>query len=77
MMLRNLLWTRLEKGEAEEFEAEALGLDLLNMSLKSVRAHQWPARRLAQARRIRVLERVKEAVASAPSANGPWQSSPT
>jgi AraC-like DNA-binding protein len=38
------------------------------MSLKSVRAHQWPVRRLAQARRIRVLERVKEAVASAPSA---------
>jgi AraC family transcriptional regulator len=68
MMLRNLLWTRLERGEAEEFEAEALSLDLLNMSLKSVRAHQWPVRRLAQARRIRVLERVKEAVASAPSA---------
>ena len=33
MMLRNLLWTRLEKGEVDEFEAEALGLDLLDMSL--------------------------------------------
>ena len=37
MMLRNLLWTRLERAEADEFETEALGLDLLDMSLKSVR----------------------------------------
>ena len=37
MMLRNLLWARLERAEADEFEAEALGLDLLDMSLKSVR----------------------------------------
>ena len=37
MMLRNLLWTRLEKGETDGFEAEALGLDLLNWSLESVR----------------------------------------
>src|SRR5262249_24915365 len=33
MVLRNLLLTRLRKGEASEFEAAALGLDLLNMSL--------------------------------------------
>jgi AraC family transcriptional regulator len=67
MMLRNLLWTRLEKGEADDFEAEALGLDLLNMSLASVRSGKLPVRASAQARRRRALERVKEAVASAPS----------
>src|SRR5256885_11404586 len=33
MMLRNLLWARLERAEADEFEAEALGLDLLDMAL--------------------------------------------
>src|SRR5262249_36192654 len=44
MMLRNLLWTRLEKGEGDDFEAEALGLDLLNMSLASVRPGKLPVR---------------------------------
>ena len=68
MMLRNLLWRRLEKGEADEFEAEAFGLDLLDVSLASVRPGQLPVRRSALARRLRALERVKEAVASAPSA---------
>ena len=68
MMLRNLLWRRLEKGEADEFEAEAFGLDLLDVSLASVRPGQLPVRRSAPARRTRALERVKEAVASAPSA---------
>jgi AraC family transcriptional regulator len=67
MMLRNLLWTRLEKGETDGFEAEALGLDLLNWSLESVRPGKMPARRSALARRTRALERVKEAVASSPS----------
>jgi AraC family transcriptional regulator len=67
MMLRNLLWARLERAEADEFEAEALGLDLLNMSLKSVRTGNPAVRSSAQARRRRALERVKEAVAMAPS----------
>jgi AraC-like DNA-binding protein len=67
MMLRNLLWTRLEKAEADGFEAEALGLDLLNWSLESVRPGKKPARGSALARRTRALERVKEAVASAPA----------
>lgn len=67
MILRNLLWTRLDKGEADDFEAEALGLDLLTMSLSSVQAGKLPARGSAHARRTRALERVKEAVASAPS----------
>jgi AraC-like DNA-binding protein len=67
MMLRNLLWTRLDKGEVDDFEAEALGLDLLDMSLSSVRPAKLPVRASAQTRRRRALERVKEAVASAPS----------
>ena len=66
MMLRNLLWRRLECG-APAFEAEALGLDLLSLSLRSVRPGKSPVWRSAQARRRRALERVKEAVASAPS----------
>jgi AraC family transcriptional regulator len=67
MMLRNLLWTRLERAEVDEFEAEALGLDLLDMALKSVRSGNPAAKPAAQARRTRALERVKEAVALAPS----------
>jgi AraC-like DNA-binding protein len=67
MMLRNLLWTQLARAEADEFEAEALGLDLLDMSLKSVRSGNPAAKSAAQARRTRALERVKEAVALAPS----------
>jgi AraC family transcriptional regulator len=67
MMLRNLLWRRLQRGEADEFEIEALGLDLLNMSLTSMRTGNVAVRRSAQVRRMRALERVKEAVALAPT----------
>jgi AraC family transcriptional regulator len=67
MMLRNLLWARLDKGEADAFEAEALGLDLLDLSLRSVQPGKAPARPASQARRSRALERVKEAVAVAPA----------
>jgi AraC-like DNA-binding protein len=67
MMLRNLLWTRLARAEADEFEAETLGLDLLSLSLKSVRSSGSPVRPQAQARRTRALERIKEAVALAPA----------
>jgi AraC family transcriptional regulator len=48
-------------------DGEALGLDLLDMSLKSVRSGNPAAKSAAQARRTRALERVKEAVALAPS----------
>ncbi len=67
MMLRNLLRTGLAKGGADAFETEALGLDLLDLSLQSVRPGKLTVRPSAQARRRRALERVKEAVASAPS----------
>jgi AraC family transcriptional regulator len=66
MLVRNLLSTRLARAEASEFEAEALGLDLLTMALKSVSIGN-PARTSAQVRRTRALERVKEAVATAPA----------
>jgi AraC family transcriptional regulator len=67
MMLRNLLWTRLERVEADAFEAEALGLDLLDVALASMRTGDVPIRRAAQVRWMRALERVKEAVAVAPA----------
>jgi hypothetical protein len=67
MMLRNLLWTRLERAEADAFEAEALGLDLLDVALASMRTGDVPIRRSAQVRWMRALARVKEAVAVAPA----------
>jgi AraC family transcriptional regulator len=67
MMLRNLLWMRLAKGEPDAFETEALGLDLLGLSLGSMQGERAPVRASAQVRRARALERVKEAVALAPS----------
>jgi AraC-like DNA-binding protein len=66
MMLRNLLWRRLQRREADDFEIEALGLDLLAMSLASMRNVNG-TRRSAQILRARALERVKEAVALAPA----------
>jgi AraC-like DNA-binding protein len=67
MMLRNLLWTRLQRAQADEFEAEVLGLDLLAMSLGSMRSGSEPMRHSAHVRRMRAVERVKEALALAPS----------
>ncbi|MEO8321725.1 MAG: AraC family transcriptional regulator [Bradyrhizobium sp.] len=67
MMLRNMLGTRLVRSEADQLEAEALGLDLLDMSLNSVRSGGAPLRPQAQATRTRALQRVKEAVALAPA----------
>jgi AraC-like DNA-binding protein len=66
MMLRNWLQTRLENGEADRFEIETLGLDLLNLSLGAMRTGNAPLRSPARARRTRTLARVKEAVAAAP-----------
>lgn len=68
MMLRNLLRARLETNRADPFESEALGLDLLAMSLQAMRRETTPVRRPAQVRRARALERVKEAIAIAPAA---------
>lgn len=66
IMLRNLLLTRLQKGEADRFETEALGLNLLGISLRSMRAGDILFRRSALIRRMAAVERVKEAIALAP-----------
>src|SRR5262249_4614345 len=60
-------WTRLESAEADEFEAEAFGLDLLDISLRSMRTASMTMRGSTQVRRMRAIERVKEAVALAPA----------
>jgi AraC family transcriptional regulator len=67
MMLRNLLWRRLQDGALDAFEIQTLGLDLLGLSLGSVRADHASPRRAALVQRMRALERVKEAVALAPA----------
>jgi AraC-like DNA-binding protein len=67
ILLRNLLWTHLATAEIDHFEAEALGLDLLDLSLGAMHAATARLRPGAQVRRTRALERVKEAVAAAPA----------
>ena len=67
MLLRNLLWARLQTAGAEKLESEVLGLDLLSMSLSSTGAGGPHLRRSALARRRRAVERVKEVVAIAPA----------
>src|SRR4029077_19462354 len=69
IMLRNLLWRRLEDHEVDEFEIETLGLDLLDRSLRSMRAGRLGLRHSALERRMRAVERVKEAIALAPADN--------
>jgi AraC family transcriptional regulator len=69
IMLRNLLWRRLEGHEIDEFEIETLGLDLLDRSLRSMRTGRLGLRHSALVRRMRAVERVKEAIALAPADN--------
>jgi AraC family transcriptional regulator len=67
IILRNLLWTRLQSAQADGFATEALGLDLRGLALTSMRAGGSFVRRSAQIRWMRALARVKEAVAVAPA----------
>ena len=67
MMLRNLLGARLSQGEIDGFEIEAIGLDLLNVSFDAMRKERSDVRPAALTRRTRAMERVKEAIAVAPS----------
>jgi AraC family transcriptional regulator len=66
MVLRNLLWRRLDDGTMDEFETETVGLDLLTRSLSCIGLPDLPMR-AAHLRQLRGLERVKEAVALAPA----------
>jgi AraC-like DNA-binding protein len=68
MVLRNFLLRQLQHGNADEFEIETLGLDLLNMALCAVRSADLRRPRPAEARRMTAVARVKEAVALAPAA---------
>src|SRR4051795_91941 len=63
ILLRNLLRRRLETGAADAFEVETLALELVHLSLKSMRRNTQAVGLPALARRKRALERVKEAVA--------------
>ena len=68
MLLRNLLWARLQGDSANELATEALGLDLLSLCLRSMhRGGHLPPRRSTLASNRRAVERVKEAVASVPA----------
>jgi len=67
MMLRNLLYAGLKGSEVDEFEIEALGLHLLEISLTAIGSPDAAVRGPTRARRSRSLQRVKEAVAIAPA----------
>ena len=67
MMRRNLLRTRLDQGNVEDFEIETIGLDLIHVSFDAMRKEKLALRPSALTRRMRALERVKEAIAIAPS----------
>src|ERR1700755_2829285 len=55
MMLRNLLGARLGQGEADDFEIEAIGLDLLNVSFDAMRKERSDVRPAALRRRTRAM----------------------
>jgi AraC family transcriptional regulator len=67
MMLRNLLRARLAQDDVDDFEIETVGLDLLNVSFAAMRKEKPASRPSAITRRMRAMERVKEAIAVAPS----------
>jgi AraC family transcriptional regulator len=67
MMLRNMLGARLGQDDIDDFEIETIGLDLLNVSFAAMRKEKPASRPSALERRLRATERVKEAIAVAPS----------
>lgn len=67
ILLRNLLWRQLRDHHTDAIEIEARALDLLHLSLQSVRPDNTPMRLSTRMRRMRAVERVKEVVAQAPA----------
>jgi len=67
MMLRNMLGARLGQDDIDDLEIETIGLDLLKVSFAAMRKEKPASRPSALARRLRAMERVKEAIAVAPS----------
>lgn len=66
MLGRDLLRRRLEDPAAERFEIEACGLELLGLCLRALGGKSSPLRPAVRQRRMRAVERVKEAVAARP-----------
>jgi AraC family transcriptional regulator len=67
MVLRSLLCAQLKQDEIDPCEIESRGIDLLQMSLDTMRPHGAVKRGATEARRARAVARVKEAVAAAPA----------
>jgi AraC-like DNA-binding protein len=67
MMRRELLRQRLTDPAADPFEVETLSLELLSLCLGVLRDESLPLRPAVHLRRLRAIERVKEAVAVAPA----------
>jgi AraC-like DNA-binding protein len=67
MMRRNLLRRRLADLAADRFEIETLGLELLSLCLRTLGGEPLPVQTAVRLRRMRAVERVKEAVAVAPA----------
>jgi AraC family transcriptional regulator len=65
MLERSLLWRRLQGGDADPLEVEEAGVGLLASSLRAARRGAQP--RGLRGRRLRQVERVKEAVSVDPA----------
>ena len=66
-MRRNLLRQRATDPGADRFEIETRGLELLSVCLRALHRESLPLQPTVKLRRIRAVERVKEAVAVAPA----------
>jgi AraC-like DNA-binding protein len=70
MMRRNLLRRRVTNAVPDRFEIETLSLELLSVCLRALRSGSVPLQPAVRFRRMRAVERVKEAVGVAPA--DPW-----
>lgn len=66
MLERSLLWRRLQRGECDPLEVEEAGIGLLASALRAARRRPQPRAHRLQGRRLRQVERVKEAVSVDP-----------
>ena len=66
MLERSLLWRRLQSGEADPLEVEEAGVGLLASALRAARRRPQKRVHGLRGRRLRQVERVKEAVSVDP-----------
>jgi len=71
MVRRNVLWHRCNGGDADRFEIETLGFELLGQCLDALGGGSPTSETASSARLMRAVERVKEAVAVSPA--DPWR----